>query len=132
MNEIIIDTNFIITCIKEKIEIQNSLEELFGKYKMIVANEVIDELKKISDDKKVKKSDRELAQISIKVLDNFSDKINFNTPDVDKGIIEYVKDKNNLYVATLDRELIKRLKKKNTNVKILKLVKSKKKIIIKE
>ncbi len=107
MKEVVIDTNFILTCVKEKIDFVSELE-LMG-LKSSIPEQVLAELVKIVMSKK-KLKDRKLAENAINLLE----KRKFRTvvlrdKDVDKGLIKYVKE-NDCMIATLDREIKKKLK----------------------
>lgn len=112
--EILLDTNFIMSCVKQNIDFISFLNQNFEK--IIVPEKVIGEIKKIKDNKKVKLRDRESASLALQMLDNSEIKIiNLKEKKVDDGIVSYVEN-NNIVVATIDKELKKRLKGK---VKIL-------------
>ncbi|MEA3329878.1 MAG: hypothetical protein U9Q06_03990 [Nanoarchaeota archaeon] len=123
---IIIDTNFMITLVKEKISLDESLEELFGIYKLVVPIQVIKELEKLSEDKKQKVKDREATKISLQLLKD-TEKINLEKEFVDAGIIKYVKDHKATLVATLDKELKQKIRIISPETKFL-TIRAKKKI----
>ncbi|MEM4230375.1 MAG: PIN domain-containing protein [Candidatus Pacearchaeota archaeon] len=130
MADILLDTNFILTCIKQKIDF---LQELIGN-KLILPKQVIKELKKISEDKNKKSEERELAKTSLAFLEKFKDRfkeIELEKRFVDRGL-ELLAEKGNkegreTIIATLDKELRRKLKGK---VKFLIIVKRKKLEII--
>ena len=120
MDEIIIDTNFILTSIKNKIDLFYELENLFGVYEVIIGKQIFDELEKINLKKNEKFIDRENAGLAIQILNKKKIKIiNFNTSDADAGIIKYVIKKPGTIVATLDRGLKKKIKEKNPGMRFL-------------
>ncbi len=93
----LLDTNFILTCIKQKIDFFEELK--FMGFEIIIPDKVIDELKK-------------LKQTSIlKLLEkNNLRKIVLTGKNVDNAIINYVNKNPDIFVATLDKELQRKLK----------------------
>lgn len=101
--EVILDTNFIISCIKKRIDFISQLEE--QGFSIRVPLEVFHELKDLRNS--VSHADRGAIDVA---LDMFSSKkvkkIKLGHNKVDVGLIE--KGKKGIHIATLDRE-IKRL-----------------------
>ena len=118
MKQVILDTNFILTCIKQKIDF---LEEIsFQGVNVIVPNEVIDELELLKKDKK-----SAAAAFALKLLSlNKYEKVSLGTRKVDKGLIDYARKNPYVIVATLDEEIKGKLK----NYKMV--IKGKKKLDI--
>ena len=97
MKSVLLDTNFILTCIKQKIDF---FEELYLEgYQIIITDGVIDELKKL----------KQTSALKLLEKNNFR-KINLTGKNVDNSIINYSKKNPEIFVATLDRELQKKLK----------------------
>ncbi|MEK6890522.1 MAG: hypothetical protein AABX03_00110, partial [Nanoarchaeota archaeon] len=127
--EIILDTNFIIECVKNKIDLFESLKELFGVYTLIVPIQLYSELEKISNDRKITLREREYALVSIELLKKYKTKsIDIKTPDVDSGIFTYIKKNSQIVTATLDKNLKKKISS-NKNAKFL-LIKQKKYLVL--
>jgi rRNA-processing protein FCF1 len=126
--KIIIDTNFILTLIKEKINLDISLKELLGLYEILVPEGVIEELKKISQDKKTRVVDREIALVSLSILGKFK-LLKMENKDVDTGIVKFVLNNPEIVVATLDKELRSRILIKNSKVKFL-IIRGKKRLVV--
>lgn len=105
MKKILLDTNFILTCIKNKIDL---FEELFLEgYKIIIPVQIINEIKKFEK----KKSE---ARVALKILQkDFYESSDLGKGIVDNKIINFAKENPKIIVATLDREIQKKLKKKN-------------------
>jgi uncharacterized protein len=101
MRQAIIDTNFIITCLKQKIDFFEELE-LIG-IQIIIPNQVIDELKK-------NKSNLALELLKKEKL--FFKKVNLGKGHVDKRIIDYAQENPDVLIATLDRGIKSRIKNK--------------------
>ncbi len=105
MKQVILDTSFILTCVKQKIDFFNEIE-LMGIL-ILIPQQVIDELKKIS---------LQNSQVTLKLLKkNKFKKIDLKTKDVDLGIIKFAKKDKNIVIATLDREI----KNKTQNQKLV-------------
>mgnify|MGYP001568334500 CR=1 FL=1 len=112
--EVMLDTSFILTCLKEKIDFLEAEE--FGR--LVIPKQVIAELEKI---KKVGKKlkERPLAELALQIIEKNTEKFKFVSLEkefVDKGIVLYVKEREKageeMIVATLDREIKKELKEK--------------------
>lgn len=111
MASILLDTNFIMTCVKQKIDFINELAET--GFRIIVPRQVVAELKRVAELKSKKLKDRELAELSLKILESKMRQLDFidlGKKHVDKLIVEYAKKHPRLIVATLDKELKKKVK----------------------
>ena len=111
--KILLDTNFIISCINQKIDFFSKANQLIDeKIEFIVPQEVIEELKTISTRKGEKIKDKQSAQVALETIKLIQPIIiNLNSKDTDTGIANY-SNKNNVSVATLDNGLKSRLKTK--------------------
>lgn len=101
MKKILLDTNFIISCIKQKIDFFEELY-LMGII-IIIPEEVIKELKKLK---------RESA---LNLLENVKDKfktISLKGKNVDNAIINFAKENPDLIIATLDKGIQKKIRNK--------------------
>jgi len=106
MERIVFDTNFIMTCINQKIDF---IKELEG-YALLLPVQVIKELEKLSEDRAKKLEERSLARISLSFLHAFMNKfqeIELKKKFVDRGIELLEGD---YIIATLDKELQRKLK----------------------
>ncbi len=107
------DTSFILSCVGNKIDFFEQLEE--KGMKILVPSEVIGELKGIAESKRKLKF-RDAAKLALKMLDgNRYYRVELKTKNVDEGLKKYAKANPDVYVATLDREIKKIL---NSNVVI--------------
>ncbi len=127
MKKAVLDTNFILTCIKNKIDFFEELE--FMGCKILIPKQVISELNKIANPVMIKKklSERELASLALKILEHEKNRfevIELGSKYVDKGIIKLARENRDLLIATLDREIKTSVK----NPKIL--IRGKKKLEI--
>lgn len=121
--QILLDTNFIIACIRQKFQFIEEIRELGES---IVPIQVIKELKRIITDKDTKLADKEAAKLAIRLLKKYKIKtIDLKNEYVDQGILDYIdKTKNKTIIATLDKNLKKEIKKK---AKVL-IIRTKKKL----
>lgn len=111
MKQVLLDANFIISCVKQKIDFFEELP-LMG-FGIIIPDQVIAEIERL---------DNPLALQLLKK--NKFKKIDLGKGHVDKLIIQYARTKPKLIIATLDREL----KNKITNQKLV--IRGKKKLEI--
>lgn len=97
MKKVILDTSFILTCIRQKIDF---FEELEGMgLRAIVPKEVIVELEGVDK-----------TGLSLKLIKaNKHNKIDLKTKNVDAGIIKYANKNSDVFVATLDRGIAKKI-----------------------
>jgi rRNA-processing protein FCF1 len=111
MEQVILDTNFILTAIRNKIDL---FEELyFNGYKIIIPKQIINEIEKIKISVKKLKF-RQEASLALTIIEKQEFKnIDLKGKNVDNAIINYAKENPGLIIATLDREIQNKLKKKN-------------------
>jgi len=103
-----LDTNFILTCVKQKIDFFQDLQ-LKG-IKILIPEQVIKEIKSIINSKK-KLHFREDAKLALKILDkNQFNLIKLSTKYVDTAIIKFAQENKKVIVATLDKELKNKIK----------------------
>jgi rRNA-processing protein FCF1 len=109
VEKILLDTNFILSCIRKKIDFIEELN-LSGR-KILLPIQVIDEIKRIA--KKGKGKVKQEAEFSLILLERTSfEKIDLKEKYVDKGIKKFLEKDNSIIVATLDRG-VKRPKSRN-------------------
>lgn len=114
---ILIDTNFLITCVKQKIDLFSELKKEFGNTTIIIPQQVLDELSKLIAKKTLNIKEKTAAKLSLDLIKkNLVFIIDIKTKNVDQGIVNYINsNKNeNFYLATLDRNLKKRIKNRKT------------------
>lgn len=98
MKQVLLDTNFIISCVKQKIDFFEEIM-LIG-IQILIPRQVINELKKLK------------AELALKVLEKNKKSyklIEFKKSYVDKGIIEFAEKNPKAIIATLDSDLKKRI-----------------------
>jgi len=103
MKSVLLDTSFILTCIRNKIDFFEKF--YFSGLKPIVPEQVIREIQNIPNSKtKLKfKQEAKLAELILKKHDFESPILKGKT--VDKSLINYAKQNPELIVATLDKEI---------------------------
>jgi rRNA-processing protein FCF1 len=113
--KILLDTNFVLTCAKQKIDFPNVAEQVIDqKIEWIVPQDVLDELGQLKDKKGTKTKDKQAAALSFDVLQSLNPKIielKGKNPNVDIKIVNYIIDKQ-ITLATLDKNLKSRVKNK--------------------
>ncbi len=117
--EILLDTSFILTCVKEKVDFLKTRE--FGQ--LLLPEEVLKELRKKS---KGNSRDSENAKTALEVINRNKEKfwkVKLNEDYVDKGILNWERGA----VATMDKELKEKLKKRKRKILTLR---GRKKIVI--
>ncbi len=95
--EVLLDSNFIISCVKRKINYINELESL--GFKVVLPKEIFQELKDLR--LKVPHDDRVAIDLALKKFNSEKiKKIKLGNKNVDKGLIQL--GKKGAYIATLD------------------------------
>jgi rRNA-processing protein FCF1 len=104
MKKILVDTNFLIYCAKEKIDFfEYAKLEGLG---VIIPEEVLSELSRLENT-----NQRKNVNVVKKILRvSEFEKISLKRTYVDRGIIEYLEDKKEIILATMDRDLQKKVK----------------------
>ena len=108
MKKVILDSSFIISCIRQKIDFFE--ETKFMGLQVLIPTQVINEIEKVANSKK-KFHIKKKAELALEILKT-SDfkKIELESEYVDDGLVEFAKKNKSVIVATLDRELKKKLK----------------------
>ena len=97
--EVILDTNFIISCIMKKIDFLSQLEE--KGFKVVVPLEVLQELKGLRLSSKASHEERIAIDVALEMAASKRIKsITLGERKVDDALIE--KGKKGIYIATLD------------------------------
>lgn len=96
--EVILDANFIISCIRRKIDFVEELE-LLG-FKILIPREVLQELKDVR--LKVGRDDKTAIDVALEVISKSKavKKVGFGSGKVDEELIKY--GKKGIYIASLD------------------------------
>ena len=107
--KVILDTSFILTCLKENLDFL--LAKDFGD--LILPLQVIDELRKIQE--KAEPKDRKLAKLALEIIQENKPEfeiIKLDKKYVDAGIVDYIRNNKGVIVATIDAGLKKKIKDK--------------------
>jgi len=103
MIKIILDTNFLVYCAKQKIDYAEEISNLMKSgFELTAISLVVTELEKLAKEEK-KLSDRDAAKMALKILNAGAVKI--IPVEGDNADNEIVKISGGNIVATLDREL---------------------------
>lgn len=98
--EVLLDTNFIISCLVKRIDFLDELAVMGFKVK--VPREVLQELKDLKTDKKVSPYERSMIDVAFALLEEQKvKKVKIGGKNVDEGLI--AKGREGSYIATLDR-----------------------------
>ena len=107
--KIILDTNFLIYCAKNKLDYVEELDELLNEdFELVVPLQVIRELELLKEDKKKKVSgkDKDAVSLALQLLDaNDVKRVKVKGKTVDEGIINLSKENKKNITCTLDREM---------------------------
>jgi len=113
--KILLDTNFIVSCVKQKIDFLSLANDVIDeKIEWIVPQDVLNELGNLKDKTGVKTKDREAAKLGFKILEDLNPEIvelPGKNPNVDIKIVNHIMGKP-IVLATLDRGLKKRIDNK--------------------
>ena len=106
MKSIILDTNFVIEILKNKIDLKGELSKICNfPFKILVLDRIKDELDNII--KKQGGKNKELAKLALSYIKNLG-VVETKRDNVDKILIELSKES---IIATQDKQLKSRLKK---------------------
>ena len=113
MDMIILDTNFILTCVRQEIRLFEQFRDSFPGEKIIVPEIVIEELNHLAKNMKLKMSERESADLSLQIIGRENILI-LDMPEekADDAIVNYAAKNPGSIVASLDKGIVKRLKRK--------------------
>jgi rRNA-processing protein FCF1 len=116
--KILLDTNFLLTCLKQKIDFESIAEERFSEnIEWIIPLEITEELVKIKENKG-KTIDKNAADLALQLISKLkADKIKLGNQKVDDGIVNYLNKNNEIVLATLDKDLKKRVKNRILTIK---------------
>lgn len=110
MKYAVLDTNFILSCIRKKIDFFEQIP-LMGM-SIIIPLQVMDELRKFSF--QGRGNLKQEAKFALSLLEKNSFKrIDLYTRNVDDGLLKLAEKNENYIIATLDRQIKNRTKNKN-------------------
>jgi len=121
--KVLLDTNFILTCIKQKIDFPSLADESIDeRIEWLIPQDVLNELGNIKDRKGTKVADKNAAELSFEIIQNLNIKIiNLpgKNPNVDIKIVNYIIGKD-IVLATLDKKLKSRVNNKILTIRGIK------------
>lgn len=113
MEHAILDTSFILTAVRNRIDLIEELQ--FMGLKIVIPKQVIEEIKKVAKSEK-RLHFREDAELALKLLSVYPyQEVDIGKGHVDNQIIEYAKKNKHVFVGTIDEGLGSKL----TNRKII-------------
>jgi len=104
--EVLLDTSFVISCIRKKIDFISQLENI--GFKVVLPREVLQELKDLKENPRESRLDRDAVDIAfqmfeVKKIKKVSLGRRMEKKRVDEALIK--KGKEGYYIATLDNEI---------------------------
>ncbi len=100
--EVVLDSSFIISCVRDRIDFLTQLEE--QGFKVLVPRGVMQEMKDLRLRKGSSHDDRIAIDVALEMLNNKKvKKVGIGKGKVDDALIK--KGKSGLYIATLDKEI---------------------------
>ena len=113
MKKVLLDTSFILSCVREKVDFFDRLEDM--GYGIVISNNVVKEIKGLADKGKTLKL-REIASLALKVIASEKyESLEIKGRYVDSAIVNYLKTDREYALATVDKVL----KKKVNNPRIV-------------
>ena len=107
--EVLLDTNFIISCLLKKIDFVDEFVKL--GLVPVLPREVLEELKDLKKDSKMSRKEREAIEIAFQIFEQRKlKKIKIGGSNVDDGLIK--KGREGIYIATLDNEIKRKVPNK--------------------
>lgn len=118
--KILLDTNFVVTCAKQKIDFPSIANDIIDEeIKWILPQDVLNELGNIKDSEGIKVADKNAAKLGFEILKAINPQIiNLpgKNPNVDMKIVNYILNKD-IILATLDKGLKERVDNKILTVR---------------
>lgn len=97
--EVLLDTSFILSCVRKRIDFITKLEE--KGFRIVLPREVLEELKDLKRKGKQSLNDREAINLALEIFEKRKiKKTGLGGNSVDEGLIK--KGKEGAYIATLD------------------------------
>jgi rRNA-processing protein FCF1 len=97
--EVILDSSFIISCLRKRIDFLQQLEE--QGFKAVIPREVMQEMKDLSKSKRASNEDKIAINAALELIEIRNvKKVGFGKGKVDDYLIE--RGKKGIYIATLD------------------------------
>ena len=112
--EVIIDTNFLLACLKQKIDLFYELDRILSYYQIVIPKRVINEIETLKNRKELSVKERDSASLALQILEKNKEKIKFLdlAGSVDKAIVNYTLNNKDVVMASLDGGMKKHVKGK--------------------
>lgn len=118
MKQVLLDTNFIVSCARQKIDFFHEIP-LMG-IEILIPEQVFDEVKKLSKSRE-SATMREEADLALKIMNrNKFTSVKLRRNNVDDAIVEFANANPDAIIATIDKELKGRIKNRKMVIKDLK------------
>ncbi len=118
--QILLDTNFIISCVRQKIDFEELANKLTSEaIEWIVPQDVLNEIGKLRDSVGIKVADKTASELSFHILQRLNPKIvNLpgKNPNIDIKIVNYILGKP-IVLATLDKGLKNRVENRILSIR---------------
>ena len=113
--KILLDTNFIITSVKNKLDFPSLTEDIVDeKIEWIIPQDVLNELGNLKDRRGTKEKDKAAAKLGFEIIQLINSevvKLPGKNPNVDIKIVNYILGKD-IILATMDKNLKSRVDNK--------------------
>jgi len=107
MKYVVLDTNFILSCVRKKIDFFHEIK--FLGLNIIIPIQVVAELENLSETGNLKLRDE--AKFSLMLLKkNSFEKVDLKIKNVDNGIVKLAKEHEDYIIATLDKGIQSKIK----------------------
>jgi len=110
--EVILDTNFLITCIRQKIDIFSELDRILYNYEIVLPKQAVDELETLKFRKELSIKERDAASLALQIIKKRNIKILDLKGTADRAIVDYTLKNSDVIMASLDRGMKKHVKGK--------------------
>mgnify|MGYP001569034511 CR=1 FL=1 len=109
MKQVILDTSFIITAVKQKVDFFEKIE--YDGFEAIIPSQVFRELRGLGE------------ELALKIISKNKFKIlEIEGKDADEAIVNFAKENPLAIIATMDRGLIKKVKNSKMTIKNIKKI----------
>jgi rRNA-processing protein FCF1 len=110
--QIILDTNFILSSLEQKIDLFEQIDLLFPGVELVVPRQVILELETLRNRKELKIIERDAASLALQLLGRKKVKVLDLSGPADRVIVNYVLGNEKVIMASLDGGMRKHVKGK--------------------
>lgn len=109
MAHVLLDTNFILSCVRKKIDFFGELFSL--GFSTLIPKQVIEEIKGLSNSKPE-------AKVALKILEKSEfKKVTLHGDNVDNGIVRIAHENPSWTIATLDKEIQNKIRNQKVTIR---------------